>query len=392
MAITDPLVYCLTSGRTSSCSRSFCRWCCGTGKGKAAVTKERQFEELTYLGQLRKLRRVAQAALDAYGLADARLKFIARSESTTYRVDSPYSALVTASDELYVDRRFLLRIHRPGYQTDASIMSELEWLAALRRDAGIAVPEPIRTVTGELLAEVTVPGVPGTRTCSLLRWVKGRLVRRGFRLDHFQALGRLMARLHQHVAHWKPPAGFSRRRWNWEGLYGDNAGFNLAANEVWELLPQPYYAPFSTVANQVRQVMDEWGNGIDAFGLIHADLSLGEEGNVVFYGGEARAIDFDDCGYGYLVYDFATSLAHWRDAVHWHRIRDAVLNGYAEIRPLPEEQLVHLGLFMAGRHVSEILWAIDMAQSNPDFREQFDDWLTFAARHVERYLGEKGET
>ena len=195
-----------------------------------------------------------------------------------------------------------------------------------------------------------------------------------------------MAQLHHHGARWKPPTGFTRRRWDWEGLFGENAGFNLAASEVWELLPKPYYAPFKTVANQVRQVMDEWGEGVDAFGLIHADLSLGEEENVLFFGGEARAIDFDDCGYGYWVYDFATSLCHWQEARQWHSIRDALLEGYAENQPLPEEQLAHLDLFMAARHVSEILWAIDLARTNPDFREEVDEWLTYAARHVNRYL------
>jgi hypothetical protein len=32
------------------------------------------------------------------------------------------------------------------------------------------------------------------------------------------------------------------------------------------------------------------------------------------------------------------------------------------------------------------LWAIDLAQTNPDFREQADEWLTHAARHIERYI------
>ena len=132
--------------------------------------------------------------------------------------------------------------------------------------------------------------------------------------------------------------------------------------------------------------MDEWGEGVDAFGLIHADLSIGEEENVLFFGGEARAIDFDDCGYGYWVYDFATSLCHWQEARQWHKIRKVLLDGYAEIQPLPEEQLAHLDLFMAARHVSEMLWAIDLAQINPDFREQVDEWLAYAARHVNRYL------
>ena len=110
---------------------------------------------------------------------------------------------------------------------------------------------------------------------------------------------------------------------------------------------------------------------------------------MLFFGGEARPIDFDDCGYGYWVYDFATSLCHWQEARQWHEIRNALLVGYAEVQPLLEEQLAHLDLFMAARHVSEMLWAIDLAQTNPDFRKEVDEWLTYAARHVNRYLDGK---
>jgi Ser/Thr protein kinase RdoA (MazF antagonist) len=195
-----------------------------------------------------------------------------------------------------------------------------------------------------------------------------------------------MARLHRYIASWNPPKGFTRRRWNWEGLFGDGAGFNLAGSEVWNLLPQTYYEPFKRIADQVRQVMDDLGEGVDAFGLIHADLQLGEESNVLFYRGDARPIDFDDCGYGYWVYDFASTLCHWKDFGGWHRIKDALMSRYAEIKPLPHDQLEYLDLFMAARHVSEILWAVDLAQTNPDFKEQVDDWMRYAGRHVKRYL------
>ena len=134
------------------------------------------FEELTYLGQVRRLRQVAQAAIDAYGLPKARLKFIARSENTTFRVDLVDPAPAISADKSYEANRYLLRIHRSGYQTGESINSELVWLAALRSETRIIVPEPVPTLTGDLLAEVAVPGVPGRQACSLLRWVRGRSI------------------------------------------------------------------------------------------------------------------------------------------------------------------------------------------------------------------------
>lgn len=340
------------------------------------------FDELTYLGQVRRLRHLARAALPAYGLGDATLNFSGRDENTTFRVVAAGAA--AATDAPFVAGQYLLRIHRPGYQTPESLTSELTWLAALR-EAGLVVPEPVLSTSGEFLTEAAAPGIPEPRCCTLFCWMRGRKLRR-IRLGHFTALGRLMAHLHEHVARWPLPPGFARRRWDWEGLFGDDAGFNLAAERVWALLPESCAGRFRAVADQARQMLDELGQGPDAFGLIHADLSLGAEGNVLFAGGEARPIDFDDCGFGHWVYDVAVALAHWQLAESWPRVRDALLVGYNQVRPFPAGQLAHLDLFMAARHVSEILWATDIAQVNPAFRAELPAWRDWADRHIQRFL------
>ncbi len=343
-------------------------------------------EELTYLGQVRRMRRLAEAALGEYGLEGARLKLLGHGENTTYRVDAANARFARRVEGWFATDRFLLRLHRPGYQTAESIVSELEWLSALRRDAQAPVPEPLPALNGDCLTTVSVSGVPDHRNCSLLRWLNGRKVNRRVGPRHFTALGRLMAQLHEHSAHWTPPPSFRRRHWDWEGLFGEDAGFNLDASQVWALVPQRFYEPFSAVASQTRETMNRLGKGKEVFGLVHADLFLGGDGNVLVSGGEARAIDFDDCGFGYWVYDFAVPLAHWQLSDAWPEVQAALLGGYAQRRSLANDQLAHLELFMAARHVSEILWALDMAQVNPGFRDGLDGWLELAGRHVRLYL------
>lgn len=349
------------------------------------------FAELTYPGQVRRLRRLAESALADYDFGDARLKFIDHAENTTFRVDAATAgsasnaAPVTtaAPGNIYAKNRFLLRIHRPGYQTAESIAAELAWLAALRRDSGLPVPEPVPTSRGEQLTEIRVPGVPQPRVCTLLRWIEGRFYGRRPRPVHFAAMGRLMAHLHDHAARWQPPPGFARRHWDWDGLFGDGAGSNLSGNEVWALLPRRYRGPFRAVAEMARRIMRELGRGPDAFGLIHADLHLG---NVLFSGGQARAIDFDDCGFGYWAYDFAVPLCESLDCENRRDLRAALLHGYAQVRPLPKEQLAHVDTIMAARQVSLALWATDLAQINPDFRDSLDRWLAWIAEYVGRFL------
>lgn len=191
------------------------------------------FDELTYLGQLRALRPLADEAAVRFGLSEARLTLIQHGENATYRVDSPEPVLDAASDTTYKQGRYLLRIHRADYQTDASIVSELAWLAALRHDAELAVLAPVPSAVGEFLVRVSTPAIADGRSCSLLRWLRGRFSRRRREPSHFGSLRKLMAHLHQHAMHWARPPTFMRRHWDWDGLFGDGAGYHLNNEDVW---------------------------------------------------------------------------------------------------------------------------------------------------------------
>src|SRR5690606_37167208 len=119
------------------------------------------------------------------------------------------------------------------------------------------------------------------------------------------ALGRLMGQLHRHAREWKRPAGFLRGNWGAEGLFGENAGFEVSVERVWELVPDEYREVIQESADAARSVFAELGTGSDAWGLIHADL---HEGNVLFTGDEARPIDFDDSREGLWLYDLAVAM------------------------------------------------------------------------------------
>ncbi|MBI2944465.1 MAG: phosphotransferase, partial [Candidatus Wallbacteria bacterium] len=95
-------------------------------------------------------------------------------------------------------------------------------------------------------------------------------------------------------------------------------------------------------------------DGIDgARALIHADLHFG---NVVFSANRAAPIDFDDAGFGYLMYDVATSLIPYVESPRWPELRDSLLTGYADVRPLPEQQLAVLPEFLAARNLTMAVW------------------------------------
>ena len=67
-------------------------------------------------------------------------------------------------------------------------------------------------------------------------------------------------------------------------------------------------------------------------GLIHGDL---HQENYLFERGTARAIDFDDCGWGFFLYDVAVTLSEIEGRPRYAELRDALLDEYAGRRSLP---------------------------------------------------------
>jgi len=78
------------------------------------------FEELSYLGRIRRMRQLAQAALNAYGLSNVRFQFLRQAGNTLFRVNEANPTLTT-KPELYTQGQYMLRIHQPGYQTAEAI-------------------------------------------------------------------------------------------------------------------------------------------------------------------------------------------------------------------------------------------------------------------------------
>ncbi len=343
---------------------------------------------ISHAQQVAPLRRLAVRALDSYPLVEPSLRFISHGENTTFRVDAfaPGSRRATLEP-----RRFLLRVHRPrrhGRHIDsvAAIQSELDWLTALRTDTDLAVPEPQATLDGRLVTTVAFEGVAEPRCCSLLRWMEGRCHTAAPRPVHLRRLGGAMARLHNHADGWSPPKEFVRIRWDWETFFGDTmeyGGHNAA--DVWNLVPTDLRRMFDEVAILVGKTMDHLGTDSETFGLIHADLHLE---NALFAGGEARLIDFDDCGFGYRMYEVAVALWELRHRSDYPAFREALVKGYTEHRGLADEQLADLDVFIAAREVAFGLWFVGTAQVNPTFRDHLDGEVVAISHSLDVLLRE----
>ena len=318
------------------------------------------YAQLTRAGQTRRLTRLAGTALGAYALSPVRLTRLAQGWNTTFRVD-------TAGDDRYV-----LRVHRPNGPTTEMIRSELVWLSALRRDTDLEVPVPVPTRDGDLVAVAAVDGVPGQRTCDVLRWLDGRFVARGLTPAHLRAIGVFTARLQEHGARFAPPDGFTR------GAV-DQVG---ATDVLVDVHSRHAGSVVEAVLDRVAQARRVLGDGPDRTGLIHADLHYE---NVLFQRLEMAAIDFDDCGYGPYLYDLAVTLSEVQHRPDYRSLRPALLDGYSTVRPLAAEHERLLDTFIALRFVQNMMARVE-ERATPLFRTTWFDQVTRNVGWFERFL------
>ncbi len=334
----------------------------------------RRWEELTPSGQARRLRPSAAEALAAFGIGGARVSLAQHSENTIFRVETGEAE---APPGPYPPGRYALRVHSRDYQTRESIESEMQWLAALHAD-GLPVPAPVARGDGTWSTVVAAADARGPRVCTLVRWVMGRAMHRPPPVSRYRHIGVMLSRLHEHASRWAPPPGFQRPRWDWDGFFGATIPFaGTVAEECWPLVPQPHRGRWRSLAEEFRQVAADLGEGPAVFGLIHADAHYG---NLVYGDGEMRPLDFDDCGWGHYLYDYAVGLGSpQRRGPHWPQVQEAFWSGYAEHRSVPEDTLGALDHFFAARAISVVLWEFGMVRVNPAFAEYLPESLEYVS-------------
>jgi Ser/Thr protein kinase RdoA (MazF antagonist) len=188
-----------------------------------------------------------------------------------------------------------------------------------------------------------------------MEWIDGEsldaTLRDGAPTQIYRRLGALMAALHLHSVGWSGSDAFTRHSLDVDGLVGDDPWWG----RYWEL-PELSAAERALIeATRVRtaRLLGEFGTDADRFGLIHADL-LPE--NVLVCDGMPFVIDFDDAGFGWHLYDVATSLVSRVDSDDFDDCRDALVDGYRSVRELPDDHLVLLPVFLLARMMMQLGW------------------------------------
>lgn len=288
---------------------------------------------------------LARAAAARFGISPrSELEFIRHGENTTFRVRTPDGDALA------------LRLNRPGYQRPDALRSELMWMAALR-EAGIQTPAPLEGIDGEEIQHLG--GEPDTaHTAVMFTWVPGVPLSSLETSAPWQALGELMASIHNHARSWRPPLGFTRPAWDAEALVGDEPRWgNPDPQGVFSDAVRSAIAECrAEVARRLRAI----GTDRSGYGLIHGDLGFE---NVLVDDGVPNVIDFDDCGAGWFGHELAVALYPYEGTPGFEAAREALIRGYRRRGPLSDAMLDELPTFLMARRLSTLGWVFSRPET-----------------------------
>ena len=158
--------------------------------------------------------------------------------------------------------------------------------------------------------------------------------------------------MHNHTGGWRHPAGFRRHAWDAAGLVGEQPLWG----RFWELdgaRRRRSEVSCCARALSIAEDLGAYGTKPDRYGLIHADLV---PENLLVDGERMCVIDFDDAGFGWHLFELATSLYFIAGESVYPAAREALIRGYRSERALSDEALERLPLFLAARGTTYLGW------------------------------------
>jgi Ser/Thr protein kinase RdoA (MazF antagonist) len=277
---------------------------------------------------------------------DTRVRLLNLSENATFALEAGRGG------------DLVLRVHRIGYCSAEEIRSELAWIMALRKDRVIDTARPIPGRDGELVQRLESPsGRPARHAVAFERLAGAEPNPETNAVPWFEGLGELTARMHRHVKTWPLPAGFSRKRWDLDAMVGPHCywgpwraaiGLDSAGTQVIE-----------AALALIRRRLEAFGAGPGRFGLVHADLRLA---NLLADGGNLRIIDFDDCGFSWFMYDFATAVSFIEHDPQVPALLEAWALGYRKTASLAPADIDEIPTFVALRRILLCAWIASHAE------------------------------
>lgn len=280
---------------------------------------------------------------------DYKVSLLKYSENIIYKVEFSKSSPV------------VFRIHRPGYHDIEELEGEIRWMDEIHKDTQVRLPVVYRGRDGGFLQKMRTSGGE-TVYCSVISFLYGSPLgelKGEALLDGLEKLGEITARLHIQSINRDKSVKIKRFCWDINNLFGDNGDGIWGSWRDYEGITGHDYRILEKCTENIKKELNHYGRSNDRYGLIHADLHFY---NVISYEGNDQIIDFDDCGYGFYMYDMGCALVTY--SKNLCELEEAWIRGYEKVRRLSDEDKRLIPMFVLIRRITRLAWLSGHADSD----------------------------
>lgn len=274
------------------------------------------------------------------------------------------------SDIYLVETRresYILKISHHHWRSQSDIQFELEFLDFLHQH-NLPIANPLKTKSAKLW--VTVHAVEGDRYAALFPFAPGEVPQGDLNLEQSVIMGETLGRIHQTSLQFDSPT--PRQSLNLKYLLDDSCA-----------TISPYLQSKSENRSYLLETIDHLKQQLACLEQTSPLWSVcwgdPHSGNVHFTpDNQITLFDFDQCGYGWRVFDLAKFLQVSLSAGINRKVRDAFFAGYEKIQPLTDAETTSLQALTQAAHIWA--WAISIKASAVHNWSRLDDF--YVNRHL----------
>lgn len=240
----------------------------------------------------------------------------------------------------------VFRIHRPGYHDMDELNAELIWMDEISAETDIKLPLVYKGKDGEFIVDFE-----GYK-CSVISFLYGTVLGK---LDDDELnkamveMGEITAKLHTQSENRASRKKLKRFEWDVHNFF-DNDGV-WGGYRMYPDLTNNQLSVLEKCEKAIVCKLEDYGRTSNHYGLIHADLHFF---NVIRNEGKNQIFDFDDCGYGFFMYDLGCTLVTYSKDLE--KLTDAWVSGYEKVRRLSDEDKKMLPVFILIRRIVRLAW------------------------------------
>ncbi|MDC7125567.1 MAG: phosphotransferase [Spirochaetales bacterium] len=346
---------------------------------------EGKFHDLPFPEKVKHLTGVGHRALACWDYPeDSQMKLLNYTENASF--------LVQAAGR----PKMIMRVHRLDYATHNSISTELKWIMDLKAETDIRLASPIESVNGSLIECIETPDfeekrfvvcfefldgkapvdssdsnedvgdliskiekIPDKITVPLFKFASvmfhklGKLNSKsamsGDDRQLYRSLGEIAAKIRCQSEEWTLPSYYERMSWDFDGTFGEE--WNNFYGESYRA-EDWFSARDIKILDQSVELMktrlEAYGKDPSRYGMIHSDLRTS---NLLCSEEGVAAIDFDDCGQGWYMYEIAGIVALIEHRADLDEIVDEIITGYESIKSISNEDKEEIGTFIMMRRL-----------------------------------------